>query len=156
MKSRRQWAPLLAFAAFAGGAAASLAGAAVGALTSIEAEPSLERRSRLALEFAHARVRPVVDAYLGGDAEQARGSAREIASAVELSWASLEATGKHARRNPKHFKRAEIQTRKLAAALKEAQRELHYEEQRELDGLIAGIEEIHSKLLLAIMSRKSK
>ena len=151
MKTRMQWAAALALAVLAGGAYA-----AVRPLASIEAEPNLERRSRLALEFAHARVRPVVDAYLDGESARARGSMQEIASAVELSWAALEATGKHARRNPKHFKHAEIQTRKLAAKLKEAQRELDYDEQRELDDLIAGVETVNSKLLLAIMSRKSK
>ncbi len=151
MKTRIQWAAALALAVLAGGAYA-----AAPTLASIEAEPNLERRSRLALEFAHAQVRPVVDAYLDGESGRARGSVQEIAAAVELSWAALEATGKHARRNPKHFKRAEIQTRKLAAKLKEAQRELDYDEQRELDDLIAGIETVNSKLLLAIMSRKSK
>ena len=151
MRSRGQWAPMLALAVFAGGLCAQAP-----TLASIEAEQNLERRSRLALEFAHGKVRPIVDAYLAGDAERARGAAREIASAVELSRASLEATGKHARRNPKHFKRAEIETRKLAAKLKEAQRDLDYAQQRELDGLIAAVEKINSKLLLAIMSRKSK
>ena len=37
----------------------------------------------------------------------------EIQEAVELAHEALSATGKHARRNPKHFKRAEIQTRNL-------------------------------------------
>ncbi len=151
MKSRMQWAAMLALAVFGSGVYA-----AVLTLASIEAEPNLERRSRLALEFAHSQVRPVVDAYLEGESDRARGLMKEIASAVKLSWASLEATGKHARRNPKHFKYAEIQTRKLFAKLKEAQRELDYDEQRELDDLIAGVETVNSKLLLAIMSRKSK
>lgn len=151
MKIGKQWAPLFALAILVGGV-----GAAVRTLPSIEAEPNLERRSRFALEFAHAKVQPVIDAYLEGDREQAHGLIQDIATAVELAFASLEATGKHARRNPKHFKRAEIQTRKLAAKLKEAQREIDYDEQRELDDLIARVETVNSNLLLAIMSRKPK
>ncbi len=132
------------------------ASAAVHTLSSIEAELNLERRSRFALELAHANVRPFVEAFLDGKPEKAHQLMAEIAKAVELASESLDATGKHARRNPKHFKYAEIQTRKLVARLKEAQRELVFEEQRDLEDLIVDVEAANNKLLLAIMSRKKK
>ncbi len=130
--------------------------AAVHTLVSIEAEQNLERRSRFALEFAHSNVRPLVDAYIDGEPRQAHEMIENIATAVTLAEKSLDATGKHARRNPKHFKYAEIQTRKLVVKLKEAQRELNFDEQRDLDDLIADVEKVNNNLLLAIMSRKSK
>jgi len=142
---------VLAAIALVGGASA-----AVHTLSSIEAELNLERRSRFALELAHANVRPFVEAYLDGKPEKAHELMDEIAKAVNLAAKSLDATGKHARRNPKHFKYAEIQTRKLVARLKEAQRELDFDEQRDLEDLIADVETANNKLLLAIMSRKQK
>ena len=123
-------------------------------LASIESELNLERRSRRALEFAHARVRQVVDAYLDAKPQDAREFLDQIGVAVNLSAESLTATGKHPRKNPKHFKHAEIQTRKLVVKLKAAQRELIFQEQREIDPLIRQIEDVNSKLLLGIMSRK--
>jgi hypothetical protein len=132
------------------------ASAAVHTLSSVEAELNLERRSRFALELAHANVRPLVDAYIDGKPEKAHELRDEIAKAVDLAAKSLDATGKHARRNPKHFKHAEIQTRKLVARLKEAQRELNFDEQRDLEDLIADVEAANNKLLLAILSRKKK
>lgn len=123
-------------------------------LEAIEREPDLERRSKYALEFARAQVDSVVEAYLAADPERAQEILANIVAAVELSQESLEETGKHPRGKPKHFKRAEIETRKLIRDLEGAKRKLTFEERSQLDPSIARIEEVNQELLMGIMQKR--
>ncbi len=123
-------------------------------LADVEHQQDMEKRSRMALEFAHYQVQVAVNSFKIGNLKHARQSLDSIGQAVELSLASLEETGKHPRKHPKHYKRAEIQTRKLVQRLKDAKHELHYEQQLEWDVLIKRVEDTGSRLLLAIMSPK--
>lgn len=120
----------------------------------VQAEVDPEKKSRLALEMALASVDGVVDAYRKGLPEQARAMSARIVEAAELSLEALEGTGKNARRQPKHFKRAEIATRKLARNLKNAQRQLIFDEREDLEPVIQRIEEINGQLLMDIMQSR--
>ena len=120
----------------------------------VQAEPDLERKSRLAVEFARQSVDPAMEAFLDGNVEAGRAWLERITDAVELAQASLEETGKHARKKPKHFKRAEIETRKLVNDLRTGQRKLSFAVRPELDPVIERIEEINRELLFAIMRKK--
>jgi hypothetical protein len=96
----------------------------------------------------------VVEAYRQGLPEQARALLARIVEAVELSLEALEASGKNARSRPKHFKRAEIATRKLARSLEGAQRQLIYDEREDLDPAIRRIEAINGEILSRIMQTR--
>ncbi len=123
-------------------------------LESIRAEPNLERRARSALDFAKASVKPVLKAYQESDPQRGIRILMQIQEAVELAHEALSATGKNARRNPKHFKRAEIQTRNLVKQLRGLSRDLNYDEREVVESVMARVSTINDQLLLAIMTKK--
>ena len=123
-------------------------------LEAIKREADLEKRSKFALEHARKQIDPMVEDYLAAEPEQARARLGAIVEAVEVSYDALEDTGKHPRAKPKHFKRAEIATRKLINSLEDCKRKLTFEEDKDLDPVIARIEEINQSLLMGIMRKK--
>lgn len=121
-------------------------------LARIEAVPDMERRSRQALAFASTQLQRAVDAYRAGNLELGQQELESLVHAVEMAVDSLEATGKHPRRHPRHFKHAEIRTRKLLQQLRRAQSNAHLEDQDDFEGPIRTVERANGKLLLGIMS----
>jgi len=109
-------------------------------LTAIKQEPNPEHRSELALDNADAAVTACGDAYKNGDLEKTKAEATEIEQSVTMAVDSLNETGKDARRNPKYFKRAELNTRHLL---------------RRLDGLIESMSSADRPLLLYVRNRIS-
>lgn len=120
----------------------------------IKSEQDPEKQSQMALQLAQDGVDGVVEAYRQGLPEQARAMLARIVEAAELSVTALEATGKNARSRPKHFKRAEIATRKLARSLESAQRQLIYDERQDLEPVIRRVEAINGEILSKIMQTK--
>ena len=123
-------------------------------LAEIEAEDDLEKRSKLALEYARGAVGRVETAYKDADPETARAILASILEAVRLSEDSLDETGKIARKKPKHFKRAEIGVRKLLRDLQSLERSLTFEERQDLKPVIERLDAINSRLLERIMLKK--
>jgi len=114
--------------------AAAAAGA--GGLEAVKAEANLERRSELALVYAGevlTRLRPELET--------------KTWAAVDLSVASLKATGKDARRSPKYFKRAELKLRELSRRLKGLQTLLGVDDRPRMDELIAYVERLQDELV---------
>lgn len=122
----------------------------------VEAETDLEKQSQLALDYARSQVDEAVKDYLDGRPEDARATLERIVRASEVAQDSLEETGKHPRKKPKHFKKAEIATRKLVRDLESAQEKLAFDERPDLDPVIERIEEINRQLLMGIMRPKSR
>lgn len=120
----------------------------------VKSEPEPEKQSQMALQLAQAGVDGVVEAYRQGLPEEARAMLARIVEAAELSLTALEASGKNARSRPKHFKRAEIATRKLARNLQSAQRQLIYDEREDLEPVIRRIEAINGEILSRIMQTR--
>ena len=86
-------------------------------LAGIKAEPRLEKRSQLALQFADSALDSARDLYKKGEIDACRTALGEIETAVQLSYDSLLATGKDPRRNSKPFKDAEKSTRQILRRL---------------------------------------
>ena len=122
----------------------------------VKAEPDLERKARRALEFSRAAVDRVLAAYQGGDPSAGEQILDEILAAVELAHEALMATGKAARRRPKHFKRAEIQTRRLLKQLDALSGNLHFNERSAVEPVSRRVSEINDRLVRAIMSKPKK
>ncbi len=120
----------------------------------IRAEEDLEKRSKLALEYARNSIGKVAAAYEDADRETARAILASILEAAQLSEESLDDTGKVARKKPKHFKRAEIGTRKLLGDLKDLDRTLTFDEREDLKPIIERLEEINNRLLQRIMRKR--
>ena len=120
----------------------------------VKSEPEPKKQSQMALQLAQHGVDGVVEAYRQGLPEQARAKLARIVEAAELSLTALEASGKNARSRPKHFKRAEIATRKLARSLESAQRQLIFDERQDLEPVIQRIEAINGEILSKIMQTR--
>lgn len=120
----------------------------------VKAEADPEKQSEMALELAQHGVDGIVEAYRQGLPEEARAMSARIVEAGELSLKALEASGKDARSRPKHFKRAEIATRRLARSLQSAQRQLIYDEREDLEPVIKRIEAINGEILSKIMQTR--
>ncbi len=125
-------------------------------LEEVEREPNLEKRAGLALDFARPAVQRMLKAYVAGEREEAKEILGSIVQAAVLAQSALEETGKNARSKPKHFKRAEIDTRKLLRDLESAQRQLTFDERPDLDPAIAKVDAINRQLLFDIMETKKK
>lgn len=133
-------------------AAAFCLGAQDTGLERVRAIQDPEKRSREALVFARTQFDRALDMYGAYDTTGGKGALQLVADAVEMAVDSLRSTGKHPRRHPRHFKRAEIQTRKLLEQLREARGKAHLQDQADFDGPIDRIEDLNATLLLGIMS----
>ena len=132
----------------------SCLGAQQGSLAEVEAIADRETRSRRALAFAWNQLDVASKAYQSDNVAAGRQALESIGKAVDLAVTSLEATGKYARRHPRHFKHAEIRTRKLVAQLKQVQGKLYLGDQGDFDGIIEKIEVANARLLRGLMGPK--
>jgi hypothetical protein len=123
-------------------------------LTAIRTEPNLERRSELALDYAHTSLDQARDAYHAGNVEKTEMALAELRESVELAYQSLEETGKDARRSPKFFKRAELKTRDLLRRLEGLRTTVGFEDRALVEKVRDRVAEVHDDLLKGIMSKK--
>jgi len=122
-------------------------------LTSVKAETNLERRSDLALDYANAELDQAREAYNEGDAAKLQAALDDTRASVELSFQSLEETGKNARNN-KYYKRAELRTRELLRRLDGLRDMMGFEERSLVEKVRDRVAEVHDDLLKGIMSKK--
>jgi len=125
-------------------------------LRQAQAEPNLDKRSKLALENAAAALLAMEAAYAKGDSRAVAANAAEIQESVELAYTSLSQTGKDPRKSPKWFKRAEIQTRDLLRRLDSFQADMSFKDRPLLDQAKAGVQRVHDSLLMGLMEGKHK
>ncbi len=125
-------------------------------LDQAKAEPNLEKRSKLALDNAAAALQQAREEYAKGDNHQVEASIAEVRESVDLAGTSLQETGKNPRKNPKWFKRAEIQTRDLLRRMDAFEREMNVADRPMLDGAKAKVQQVHEDLLLGVMEGKQK
>lgn len=125
-------------------------------LEELRSERDLEKRSRLALEYAHDVLDRAIKTYLEGKQQAGLEMLLEVQQAVELSRDSLEATGKVPSKRPKHFKRAEIETRKLLRELEGAETQVNFDHRDRVQAVYDRVEEINRELLLGIMTKPKK
>jgi len=123
-------------------------------LEKVRAEPNLEKRSRYALENADQALRQARDAYAKGEMEQAENLVAEVLQSVELAQISLKNTGKDPRRSPKHFKKAEIETRDLLRKLASFEQELSVADRHILEKVKPRIQQVQEELLLGVMGKR--
>lgn len=123
-------------------------------LDAVKAEPNLEKRSERALVNAEEALNDARQAWQAGDLGAYRGHVDEILQSVELSYKSLQDTGKRARRSPKFFKRAELNIRKLIKRLDAFEKEVDLEERDPVRTALKRVHEIHDQLVTDIMTKK--
>jgi len=125
-------------------------------LGQIKAEPNLEKRSKLALDYAESSLKSARSAYASGDTEKTTGLIAEVSSAVELAESSLKETGKNPRKSPKYFKHAETETHTILKKIEGFQDEMNVSDRPMLDALRAKVQQVHDDLLMGIMQGKHK
>src|SRR5579862_4336463 len=123
-------------------------------LASIQQEPSLERRSQLAMDYAGSALDAARTAYQASDLEKTKTSLGEVGDAVDLAYDSLQQTGKEARRDPKFFKRTELATRQLLRRIEGMAEAMNFEDRSLIDKLREKVAAIHEDLLQDIMGKK--
>ena len=141
-------------------AAVALAGALAAPvradLKAAMAEPNLEKRSKLALDNAEEAYKAVRSAYETGDNARVSEAAKEMLESIDLAYTSLTGTGKDPRKNPKWFKRAEIETRDLLRRLTGFQEQMSFDDRPLLDPAKAKLQQVHDNLLVGLMEGKHK
>ena len=120
-------------------------------LETVRRERSLEKRSRLAVENADAALNTARDAYQKGDGERLESALGEIRESVELAYQSLRDTGKRPRKMAKHYKRAEIGTRKLLRRLDTFRDEMSYLDRDRIEPVIKTVRKVHDDMLRDVM-----
>jgi hypothetical protein len=123
-------------------------------LTGIKAEPRLEKRSQLALQFADSALDSARDSYKKGDLEACRAALADVEAGVELSYDSLRATGKDPRRNPGPFKNAEKSTRQILRRLDNLSDLMSAFDRGAVEPAQHAVSDIHDKLITGIMGKK--
>jgi hypothetical protein len=131
-----------------------IAAATAGDFPTVMAEPNLEKRSELALKEADAAITAAKAAYEGGDIAGFKGKTGDVVDLVQLSYKSLQDTGKRARRSPKHFKRAEHRIRALMRRLDTFAVEVSVDDREPVLSARKELNEVHETVLLDIMSKK--
>jgi len=119
----------------------------------VMAEPNLEKRSEKALQYAEAQLEIASKAYEQGETGTMKTSLDEVAAGARICLESLEATGKDGRRNPKYFKRAEINMRKLLRKLENLRFAAAVDDRPPIDEVIHSAQQVHEKILADIMSK---
>ncbi len=123
-------------------------------LTGIKAEPKLEKRSELALQYADKAVDTARDAYKKGDMDATRSALDDVKEGVEISYDSLMATGKDPRRSSGPFKSAEKTTRQILRRLEGLSDFMSAADRGAVDPARQVVSDIHDKLIMGIMGKK--
>jgi len=123
-------------------------------LAGIKAEPKLEKRSQLALQFANSALDSARDLYKKGELDACRSALGEVEAGVQLSYDSLMATGKDPRRNSKPFKEAEKSTREILRRLENLSDLMSAFDRGAVDPVQRTVSDIHDKLITGIMGKK--
>lgn len=124
-------------------------------LASARQEPNLDKRSDLALKNADAALNAARDAYAAADMPKAKEALDEARQSVDLSYDSLNATGKNPR-GAGSYKRAEMALGQILRRL-EGMRQLWSAVDRDvLDPAQSHVREVHERVIQEIMGKKKR
>ncbi len=134
--------------------AAASAGALTASLASVQAEPNLEKRSRLALDNADRAYQQARLDMEGGKQDAATADLKEVEDSVALAQSALEQTHQNPSRKPKNFKYAETRTRDLLRRMKGWEDSLDAADRPLVEPVRDKIQEVHDSWLTGILGKK--
>jgi hypothetical protein len=120
----------------------------------VMAESNLEKRSELALLEADRAVSAAKKAYDEKNTQDFKVRVADVEELVELSYQSLQDTGKRARKSPKFFKRAELAIRALLRRLDSLANEVSAQDRDIVTAAHKNVNQIHDNVLHDIMTKK--
>jgi hypothetical protein len=123
-------------------------------LAEVKNEPNLEKRSEKALENANTALDEARKAYKASDLSGFRTRIGEVVESAELSYQSLEDTGKAARRSPKFFKRSEMKIHALTKRLEALGGEVALEDREIIEAARKKLSDLEDKIVFEIMTKK--
>jgi hypothetical protein len=123
-------------------------------IAAVKAEPNLERRSQLALEEAENGITAAKKSYDEGRLAEFRAAVGEVGDLAELSYTSLDQTGKRARRSPKWFKRAEQRLLVVIRRLDSLEKDVSLDDRPLVTSVKKRVSDVHDNILHDIMTRK--
>jgi hypothetical protein len=123
-------------------------------LATVKAEPNLERRSQFALQHAEEEIAAAKKSYDAGSLDDFKRLVGEIGDLAELSYDSLEDTGKRARRDPKWFKRAEQKLLGIMRKIDSLEKDVSIDDRDVVKHLRKRVSDVHDRLLNDIMTKK--
>jgi len=123
-------------------------------LAEVMKEPNLEKRSEKALDNASTAIDEARKSYKATDLAAFGSRIKEVEESAELSYQSLQETGKAARRNPKFFKRAEMKMHALAKRLEVLAAEVNFEDRGAVETAQKKLSDLEDKIVLEIMTKK--
>ena len=121
---------------------------------SVMAESNLEKRSELALAEAESAIASAKQAYDQQKTDDFRARVADVEQLAELSYKSLQDTGKRARRSPKYFKRAEMRLRTILRRLAGLSADVSVDDRPLVESARARVNGVHEQLLHDIMTNK--
>jgi hypothetical protein len=120
----------------------------------VMAEENLEKRSALALKEADGAITAAKKAYDERSSADFRSRLADVRELVNLSYKSLNDTGKRARKSPKHFKRAELAIRGLVRRLETLASEVSVDDRDPVTATIKALNDVHGNIVHDIMTKK--
>ena len=123
-------------------------------LKTVAAERDPVKRARMALDNGEQAATNAGKACKAGDYDPCNDELTETKDSVELAADSLQKTGINPSRNPRHFKDAEIRTRKILRILHAVEPYIHPEDADRYRSIVRRVSDINDRLLSAIMKRK--
>ena len=123
-------------------------------LADVRNEPNLEKRSEKALENANIAVDEARKAYKSADLAGFKARLREVEESAELSYQSLQDTGKAARRSPKFFKRAEMKMHAVAKRLVALGADVSFEDRAVVEAAQKKLNDLEDKIVHEILTKK--
>lgn len=131
-----------------------MAQTAAGNFPTVMAEPNLEKRSELALREADKAITAAKSAYDAQNVNDFKARVSDVEALVQLSYKSLQDTGKRARRSPKYFKRAEMGIRALLRRLVSLENDVAIDDRPVVEAARKELSSVHETVLQDIMTKK--
>lgn len=125
-------------------------------LLALPAEADFVRQARQSLTQAEQAVSQGGDACKAGDWEKCNALLDGAQKGVEQAMEALEKTGINPRRSPRHFKDAEIRTRKILKLLRNLAGYIHPDDQIHYETVVSRVSDINDQLLSSILEKKKK
>lgn len=123
-------------------------------LDQVRAEPNLERRAKLGVDYAALAERAAESAYSKGDLAGVSAELKNMVEGVEIARDALRQTGKSALRHPGPYKSAELKTEEILVRLNDLEKRMDGDERSQVEGPRTKVSDIHDEWFDGIMSKK--
>ncbi|WP_180542262.1 hypothetical protein [Nevskia soli] len=123
-------------------------------LKTVQSEPNLEKRAKLAVDYAGEEFVVARTAYDKGDTAATAEALQQVQAAVEMARDALDESGKNPRRHARPFKTVETATHELLRRLEGLQNAMDYEDRKMIEGPLAKVQEIHDQWVTQIITGK--